>query len=113
MSTCIATLEWCRKPGANACLSQATLQQVITQAEVVDEIETPVTCKLYVGGMCCPSEVPIINSALGNLQGVIKASNPFTALGAAFMLCALSAVAAANSHFLPAVLLSAVLGIIK
>lgn len=99
MSTCIPTVEWCRKPGANACRSQTTLQQVITQPEVVDEIEAPVTSKLYVGGMCCPSEVPIINSALGKLQGVIKASKPFKALGAAFMLCAFTA---AKGHCLPA-----------
>ena len=76
MSICIPTLEWCRKSGASPCSSQATLQQVITQVEVVDDYEAPITSKLFVGGMCCPSEVPIIDSALGNLQGVIKASKP-------------------------------------
>ncbi|KAL3134436.1 hypothetical protein ABBQ38_006494 [Trebouxia sp. C0009 RCD-2024] len=59
-----------RRPGTDACKSQETLQQVVTQAD--HSVEAPITSKLYVGGMCCPSEVPIVRSALGNLQGVIK-----------------------------------------
>ncbi len=73
MLTSTFNLDCCRRPGTDACKSQETLQQVVTQAD--HSVEAPITSKLYVGGMCCPSEVPIVRSALGNLQGVIKVSN--------------------------------------
>ena len=60
----------CRKQGAGPCSPQETLQQVVVQEDLSHEL--PVTSKLHVGGMCCPSEVPIVNSALGSLPGVIK-----------------------------------------
>lgn len=59
-----------RRPGTDACKSQESLQQVVTHADLSSEV--PITSKIYVSGMCCPSEVPIVRSALGNLQGVIK-----------------------------------------
>lgn len=69
----------CRRPGTNACKSQESLQQVVTHADLNGQV--PITSKIYVGGMCCPSEVPIIRSALGNLQGVIKVSNEPAGIG--------------------------------
>lgn len=71
----------CRRPGTDACKSQESLQQVVTHADLDLSSEVPITSKLYVGGMCCPSEVPIVRSALGNLQGVIKVSNEPAAIG--------------------------------
>ena len=69
----------CRRPGPDACKSQESLQQVVTHADLSSEV--PITSKIYVTGMCCPSEVPIVRSALGNLQGVIKVSNEPAGIG--------------------------------
>lgn len=46
------------------------VQAVTVQMELDEEVE--ISTKLYVDGICCPSEVPLITNILTKLPGVLR-----------------------------------------